>query len=100
VPPGAAELCEAAAVVESLGPDAPEAARLRAEVLGQALSQLEAKALIADPQRLVFGTPLTERPVRFGLEKSLRQLARNEPDRARQVELVDRANRVRPRTLV
>ena len=99
-PPGATELSEASAVIEALGLDGAEAARLRTEVLDAALYRLQSKALVADPDRLVFGSPLVDRPIRFGLERSLRQLARHEPDRAKQVELVDRANRVRPRTLV
>ena len=99
-PPAAADLCEASAVVDSLGLDGAEAARLRTEVLDQALSLLQSRAVAADPDRLLFGSPLAERPVRLGLERSLRQLARHEPDRGKQIGLVDRANRVRPRTLV
>ncbi len=99
-PPAAADLSDASAVVEALGLDGAEAARLRTEVLGVALALLESKAVRPDATRLVFGAPLVERPVRFGLERSLRQLARHEPDRDKQVGLVDRANRVRPRTLV
>jgi hypothetical protein len=38
--------------------------------------------------------------VRRGLERALRQLAKLEDDRARQIALVDRANEVRPLTLI
>ncbi|GAA5144867.1 hypothetical protein GCM10023321_01900 [Pseudonocardia eucalypti] len=46
----------------------------------------------------LLGHPWRERELRFALEDCLRAAARLAPDRARRVELVDRANEVRPRT--
>ena len=47
---------------------------------------------------LILGCEPNERALRFGLERSYRALARLTPDRDRQIELVDLANAVRPRT--
>jgi serine/threonine-protein kinase PknG len=47
----------------------------------------------------ILGYPLEENPLRFGLERSLRAMARLVDGDAR-IELVDRANRVRPRTVI
>jgi serine/threonine-protein kinase PknG len=41
---------------------------------------------------------LEERELRFGLERSLRELARLVPDEAERIDLVDDANHTRPRT--
>jgi serine/threonine-protein kinase PknG len=48
----------------------------------------------------MFGEPLREVAVRRALERALRQLAKLEGDRDRQIALVDRANEVRPLTWV
>jgi serine/threonine-protein kinase PknG len=69
---------------------------LTSEVLRAALAcSLAGQPLAGD--RLL-GCELTERGLRFGLEKSYRAQARLAPDRRRQIELVDLANDVRPRT--
>jgi serine/threonine-protein kinase PknG len=47
---------------------------------------------------LILGCQPNERALRFGLERSYRALARLTPDRDRQIQLVDLANAVRPRT--
>ena len=46
----------------------------------------------------LLGCELTERALRFGLERSYRALARLAPDEERRVGLVELANEVRPRT--
>ncbi len=46
----------------------------------------------------LLGCELTERALRFGLERSYRAQARLSPDRHRRIELVELANSVRPRT--
>jgi serine/threonine-protein kinase PknG len=99
-PPGAAELRRAAEVLDALALQGAEDAKLRAEVLETALRLLESRALAEDASVLMFGQPLNERAVRRLLEGTLRRLAKLEGDRARQIELVDRANRVRPVTWV
>jgi serine/threonine-protein kinase PknG len=48
----------------------------------------------------VLGRPLSETPLRRGLEASYRQLARHASTAGERAELVDRANRARPRTLL
>ena len=48
----------------------------------------------------LLGRPLNETSLRRGLEEALRSLARLEPDRQKQIALVDRANQVRPVTLI
>jgi len=97
-PPGADDLCQAAAVIEALALEGIEQFRLRAEVLENALALLKGRALLVDPSRLLFGQPLQETPLRFSLENAYRQMARMESDRSRQIALVDKANAVRPWT--
>jgi serine/threonine-protein kinase PknG len=46
----------------------------------------------------ILGCEPNERALRFGLERGYRALASLTPDPARRVELVDMANRIRPRT--
>jgi len=56
--------------------------------------------LDADDATTVAGRPLRERDLRLGLEQAYRDLARFADSSASRVELVDRANRVRPRSLL
>jgi serine/threonine-protein kinase PknG len=70
--------------------------QLTAEVLQTALGTALAGQPVGSGQLL--GCGLTERELRFGLERSYRALARLAPDQVRRIELVDRANDVRPRT--
>jgi serine/threonine-protein kinase PknG len=98
--PTKAEVLQAAQVVEGLAAEGAEHARLRAEVLTAALDLLTSKAVGPDTSVSLMGHALDESAVRRGLEAAYRQLARLEPDRARQIELVDRANEVRPQTWV
>jgi serine/threonine-protein kinase PknG len=48
----------------------------------------------------LLGQVLTEKEIRFGLERAYRVLAAQEPDRLARYALVDQANAVRPRTVV
>jgi serine/threonine-protein kinase PknG len=70
--------------------------RLEAEVLRAALDCAAEGGLTSGGELL--GCDLTERSLRFGLEKAYRAQARLAPDSRRRIELVDRANDVRPRT--
>jgi serine/threonine-protein kinase PknG len=56
--------------------------------------------LLTCPQILVtvFARPITEPDLRLGLEQIYRELARGAGSGRERVELVDRANRVRPRS--
>lgn len=50
--------------------------------------------------RTLLGSGLDERGLRFGLERAYRTLARLAPGGKERIELVERANRYRPRTWV
>ncbi|HZN20793.1 MAG TPA: tetratricopeptide repeat protein [Micromonosporaceae bacterium] len=77
--------------------------RLTIEVLQAALAWVRAGRVTVSrgptPVR-VLGCELTERQLRFGLERAYRRLADVAHDRSTRITLVDQANAVRPRTLV
>ncbi|MER5882563.1 tetratricopeptide repeat protein [Streptomyces sp. NPDC001941] len=101
------DLAAAAAQVTALqgfGLDAVRRERLSTEVLGTALDWVlsgspGASATPAGPPVLL-GSPLDERGLRFGLERSYRVLARLAQRGEERIDLVERANRYRPRTWV
>lgn len=106
-PPFLDDLTAAAGQVEALdgfGLDAMRREQLSTEVLGCALdwvlsgSQGSAPASGGGPALL--GSALDERGLRFGLERSYRTLARLAPGGEERIDLVERANRYRPRTWV
>ncbi|MFB6814111.1 tetratricopeptide repeat protein [Streptomyces sp. NPDC056347] len=89
-----------------LGLDAVRRERLSVEVLGTALDWVlsgspgtGAAARQPGPGTLL-GSELDERGLRFGLERSYRMLARLAEPGDERIELVERANRFRPRTWV
>ncbi len=101
------DLTAAAGQVEALdgfGLDAVRREQLSTEVLGCALdwvlsgSQGSAPASGRGPALL--GSELDERGLRFGLERSYRTLARLARGGEERIDLVERANRYRPRTWV
>ncbi|MET9468418.1 tetratricopeptide repeat protein [Streptomyces sp. NPDC006544] len=98
------DLAAAAAQVEALGRfglDSVRHERLRAEVLGSALDWVLSGSRGSDPGRTsLLGCQLDERGLRFGLERSYRVLARLAQRGEERIELVERANRFRPRTWV
>ncbi|WP_449486456.1 tetratricopeptide repeat protein [Streptomyces avidinii] len=98
------DLAAAAAQVEALerfGLDSVRHERLRAEVLGAALDWVLSGSRGSDPGRTsLLGCQLDERGLRFGLERSYRVLARLAQRGEERIELVERANRFRPRTWV
>ncbi|MFF4216641.1 serine/threonine-protein kinase [Streptomyces nondiastaticus] len=103
------DLVAAADQVERLadfGLDAVRRERLSAEVLGSALDWVLSGSpgpgggpQAARPGALL-GRGLDERELRFGLERSYRVLARLAQRGEERIELVERANRFRPRTWV
>lgn len=106
-PPFLDDLTAAAGQVEALdgfGLDAVRREQLSTEVLGCALdwvlsgSQGSAPASGGGPALL--GSELDERGLRFGLERSYRTLARLARGGEERIDLVERANRYRPRTWV
>jgi serine/threonine-protein kinase PknG len=94
--PGFAELREAADRLGRLTLDAARQQHLTAEILGAALDAVTAGQAVGDGRLL--GCEPAEEALRSGLEQSYRKLARMAPDQPRRIELVDRANEVRPRT--
>ncbi|HEY9367250.1 MAG TPA: tetratricopeptide repeat protein [Streptomyces sp.] len=102
--PLAGDLTAAAAQVSALqnfGLDAVRRERLSTEVLGTALDWVLSGSPGATPGRtLLLGSELDERGLRFGLERSYRVLARLAQRGEERIELVERANRLRPRTWV
>lgn len=100
------DLHEAADRLQRLTLDAERRTRLTAEVLeaaygrlraGQPAGNQDASVELAGPPLL--GCALSERELRFGLERCYRALARLAGTPEQRHELVDRANTIRPRTL-
>jgi serine/threonine-protein kinase PknG len=105
------DLHAAARQVEDLqrqGLDSDRREQLATEVLGSALDWVLAGrtgesgpgGAPAGLSAGVLGAKLTERDLRFGLERSYRVLARLAQQGSARIELVERANRFRPRTWV
>ncbi|MFD7228018.1 tetratricopeptide repeat protein [Streptomyces sp. NPDC059881] len=98
------DLTAAAAQVtalDALGLDAVRRERLSTEVLGTALDWVLSGSAGARPgSTALLGSELDERGLRFGLERSFRVLARLARHGEERIELVERANRYRPRTWV
>ncbi|MFB4424470.1 tetratricopeptide repeat protein [Streptomyces sp. QL37] len=92
------------------GLDAVRREQLSTEVLGTALDWVLSGSPTAQPSAqpspaaagpgTVLGSELDERGLRFGLERSYRMLARLAQRGDERIELVERANRFRPRTWV
>ncbi|MFB8772841.1 tetratricopeptide repeat protein [Streptomyces broussonetiae] len=98
----AAEQVEA---LEAYGLDPTRREQLATEVLGCALDWiLSGSQGSVPPQaaggRTLLGSGLDERGLRFGLERSYRTLARLARGGEERIDLVERANRYRPRTWV
>ncbi|RVU24275.1 tetratricopeptide repeat protein [Streptomyces antnestii] len=102
------DLTAAAGQVEALdgfGLDAVRREQLSTEVLGTALDWVLSGSQGSAPRQgpvrtLVLGSDLDERGLRLGLERSYRTLARLAQVGEERIELVERANRYRPRTWV
>ncbi|WP_281181499.1 tetratricopeptide repeat protein, partial [Streptomyces aurantiacus] len=97
-----------AAQVEALdgyGLDAVRREQLSTEVLGCALDWVLSGSQGSVPphtgaRTVLLGSDLDERGLRFGLERSYRTLARLAQGGEERIDLVERANRYRPRTWV
>ncbi|MEU9557234.1 serine/threonine-protein kinase [Streptomyces fumanus] len=101
------DLTAAARQVEALdayGLDPARREQLSAEVLGCALDWVlsggQGSALPAAGGRTLLGSGLDERGLRFALERSYRTLAHLARGGEERIDLVERANRYRPRTWV
>jgi serine/threonine-protein kinase PknG len=93
---GSGDLRQAAGRLDRLTLDTARRQQLTAEILGAALVTVTAGQAVGDGRLL--GCDPAEEALRSGLEQSYRALARLAPDQVRRIELVDRANEVRPRT--
>jgi serine/threonine-protein kinase PknG len=97
--PIAKELQEAAKVVETLTLDGIERYRLAKQVLETALNLVISEQLSPTKAISILGQPLEEVHLRTGLEKALRDMAHLSAGDEK-IQLVDEANRVRPKTWV
>ncbi|MET9425190.1 tetratricopeptide repeat protein [Streptomyces sp. NPDC006540] len=93
------------AALAGFGLDAVRRERLSTEVLGTALDWVLSGSPGSGPSvphapSALLGSTLDERGLRFGLERSYRVLARLAQRGEERIELVERANRYRPRTWV
>lgn len=90
--------------LEAYGLDAVRREQLSTEVLGCALDWVLSGSRSSAPSaaggRALLGSDLDERGLRFGLERSYRTLARLAQGGEERIDLVERANRYRPRTWV
>lgn len=96
--------------LQSFGLDAVRREQLSTEVLGTALDWVLSGSPMDRPDspqyrapagpRMLLGSEVDERGLRFGLERSYRMLARLAQRGDERIELVERANRFRPRTWV
>ncbi|MFF2126038.1 tetratricopeptide repeat protein [Streptomyces olivochromogenes] len=100
------DLTAAAGQVEALdgyGLDAVRREQLSTEVLGCALDWVLSGSRGSAPQsggQVLLGSEVDERGLRFALERSYRTLARLARGGEERIDLVERANRYRPRTWV
>ncbi len=95
---GAGDLIAAGSILESLAVKGEQRARLEAELLQTALALTQQGNALDDGRGRLLGYPFLERELRFGVERSYRELARWAATPSERIQLVDRANQVRPRT--
>ncbi|HEX9766205.1 MAG TPA: tetratricopeptide repeat protein, partial [Nitriliruptorales bacterium] len=81
-------------------PSGDDRDRLRASLLEAAIADLAAGRLPEDPAAAVGDVPQTERDLRSAAEAAYRRLARSADDPAVRHALVDRANQIRPVTVL
>ncbi|ETA66588.1 serine/threonine-protein kinase [Haloechinothrix halophila] len=93
------DLVDASERLERLTLDAERRAMLAAEVLEAAYGWVRHSGGNRSGDARVLGCQLTEREVRFGLERCYRALARLSTSMEQRIALVDKANAIRPRTL-
>ena len=92
------DLVRAASLIEQVPADREQRAPLSARVLERALALVRDGDSSAAAAGSVLGIPLREDELRRGLESTYRALARRAGSEGERIALVDRANRVRPRS--
>jgi serine/threonine-protein kinase PknG len=94
------ELLVAGATLESLPIAGEHRARLQAELLEAALELVKQGQVLDDGRASLLGHRFLERDLRFAVEGSYRELAHWAARNSERIQLVDRANQVRPRTWI
>ncbi len=94
------DVLRAAAIIDRLVLDRNQLDGLRAPVLEAAFDVVRREPDGVDGDATVFGIPLTERALRLALESTYRSLAGRAATKGERVALVDRANSIRPRSLM
>ena len=92
------DLLVAGSILETLPVRGEQRVRLAADVLESALALVQRGGAFDDGRASLLGYRFAERDLRFGVERSYRELARWSASNAERIELVDHANQVRPRT--
>jgi serine/threonine-protein kinase PknG len=98
--PEVTDLVRAGAIVERVTLDKEQRARLSADVLEASLALVERDGVNGLAATSVLGHPLTDHGIRLGLETTYRRLARLAATASERIALVDRANQIRPRSLL
>jgi serine/threonine-protein kinase PknG len=96
----AGHFVDASGRLAALPVDSRRQAELEATLFESALAALSAGALVPSRGDRLGGRELDERGLRLGAEEALRRLARLTPDDDQRTALVDRANRIRPLTVL
>jgi serine/threonine-protein kinase PknG len=92
------ELVAAGRLLEALPLEGEQRDRLAADLFAVALRLTLSGRRPSDGAGTLLDSRLEERELRFGLERSLRAIARRCSSRAERIRLIDAANRYRPRT--
>jgi hypothetical protein len=90
-----AELIQASRELKRVTPYNYEAWRLHADLLLDALRQLETRQIQPDETFKILTIPLREDDIRDAAEAALRQCAHHAPTEERRIKLIDEANSVR-----
>jgi serine/threonine-protein kinase PknG len=96
----AGELLVAGDTLESLPVRGEQRAHLETELLEAALELVQHGQAFDDGRASLLGHRFLERDLRFAVERSYRELARFASRNSERIQLVDRANQVRPRTWI
>lgn len=93
------DLAQADAAVAQLKLSGEQRASVSRELYEAALQLLRTGRIHPDPKATLLGEPVTEVRLRLGLERAYRALARLAPSAQERIQLIDRANQARPRTM-
>jgi serine/threonine-protein kinase PknG len=97
--PGESELAAASVLVESLTLEAWSKFALASQILGAAVELVASRKIRETRSVKLMGAALEENELRAGWERSIRAMAQLS-EGVERIRLVDRANQVRPRTLL